>query len=74
MSFNNRQFYLIDKEHYLLKKEHRINNPLEGSCLGKIFLLEIEITPEKFKAFYDGETDDAVLNRISLKPFKKRRV
>lgn len=75
MSLNNRLFWLNDDEYYLLKKEDKLMEPAFVADISKIFLLELKReTSCRSEFFYDGESDEAVLGRVSFKPFRKRRL
>lgn len=75
MSLNNRLFWLNDDEYFLLKKEDKLIEPAFVADISKIFLLELKReTNGRSEFFYDGESDEAVLGKVSFKPFRKRRL
>jgi hypothetical protein len=75
MSLNKRHFNIRIEEYFLTKKETELNNPALASDLVKIFLLQLKLEGHSKKDyFFDGESDDSVLNKVDMKPFKRRGV
>lgn len=74
MNLNNRRFWLNNEEWSLEKKGEKASDPALSSLLSKIFLLELSVGKGNARLFHDGDSDDALLDRVSLKPLKKRKV
>lgn len=70
---NDKRFWLNADEHFVLKKEDRVADAHVSSRLSKIFLLEFQDEYIR-RFFYDGDTDEAVLDKVSIKPFKRRKM
>jgi len=75
MSLNNRLFWLNDDDYHLSKREDKLTDPGFAADVSKIFLLELKRLHGSRSGFFpDGESDDAVLDKICFKPFKRRRL
>lgn len=75
MSLNNRLFWLNAEEYFLSKKEDKLVEAAFVADISKIFLLELKQKVNgRSEFFYDGESDEAILGKVSFKPFRKRRL
>jgi hypothetical protein len=72
MRFNKKKNSLFKSDYFLLTKEDKVNNYVLGAELGKIFLLEISLGI-KSSCFFDDESEEAILYKVDIKPFKRRK-